>query len=166
MFTPTITHTHTYTHTHTDSTYEPVESTMKRFNNLYGKPVIPFYRTTLYELVQVGVGVCVCVCLCVEHDTQQHCFFSFSHLCADSHYIHLLTHTHTHTHTPTHIQTGALAVGDGSFVYTHFFAYGFLYAFEAVFKGYPVPGEWVNLFEAAVCVCVSVCVCVCVCVCV
>ncbi len=27
---------------------------MKRFNNLYGRPVIPFYRTTLYELVQVG----------------------------------------------------------------------------------------------------------------
>ena len=28
---------------------------MKRFNNLYGRPVIPFYRTTLYELVQVRV---------------------------------------------------------------------------------------------------------------
>jgi hypothetical protein len=26
---------------------------MKRFNSLYGRPVIPFYRTTLYELVQV-----------------------------------------------------------------------------------------------------------------
>lgn len=34
-------------------------------------------------------------------------------------------------------------------MYTHFFAYGFLYAFEAVFKGYPVPNEWVALFEAA-----------------
>ena len=34
---------------------------MKRFNNLYGRPVIPFYRTTLYELVLVG-GVCVCSC--------------------------------------------------------------------------------------------------------
>ena len=36
-----------------DAAHEPVESTMKRFNNLYGRPVIPFYRTTLYELVQV-----------------------------------------------------------------------------------------------------------------
>lgn len=34
-------------------------------------------------------------------------------------------------------------------MYTHFFAYGFLFAFEAVFKGYPVPNEWVALFEAA-----------------
>lgn len=34
-------------------------------------------------------------------------------------------------------------------MYTHFFAFGFLYAFEAVFKGYPVPNEWVALFEAA-----------------
>jgi hypothetical protein len=34
-------------------------------------------------------------------------------------------------------------------MYTHFFAFGFLYAFEAVFKGYPVPNEWVTLFEAA-----------------
>jgi hypothetical protein len=66
-------HTYSYTHTHiltytpthppTDSKYEPVESTMKRFNNLYGKPVIPFYRTTLYELVQVGLSLSLCVCL-------------------------------------------------------------------------------------------------------
>ncbi|KAM3567970.1 hypothetical protein VYU27_009897, partial [Nannochloropsis oceanica] len=35
-----------------DAEHEPVEHTMKRFNNLYGRPVIPFYRTTLYELVQ------------------------------------------------------------------------------------------------------------------
>jgi len=35
-------------------------------------------------------------------------------------------------------------------MYTHFFAFGFLYAFETVFKGYPVPNEWEALFEAAV----------------
>ena len=48
-----------------------------------------------------------------------------------------------------HIQTAHLAVTDASFVYTHFFAFGFLFAFETVFKGYPVPNEWVALFEAA-----------------
>jgi hypothetical protein len=31
---------------------EPVEATVNRFNKLYQRPVIPFYRTTLYELVQ------------------------------------------------------------------------------------------------------------------
>lgn len=30
---------------------------MKRFNSLYGRPVIPFYRTTLYELVQVRTHI-------------------------------------------------------------------------------------------------------------
>lgn len=76
---------------------ETVELTMNRFNNLYKRPVIPFYRTTLYELVQT-----------------------------------------------TH-----LAVTDATFMYTHFFAYGFVYAFDAIFKGYPVENEYIAFFEAA-----------------
>lgn len=77
------------------------------------------------------------------------------------------------------VQTAHLAVSDATFKYTHFFAYGFLYAFESIFKvllpgpvspqgagqplltlaccccgggglqGYPVPNEWKLLFEAA-----------------
>lgn len=38
---------------------------MKRFNSLYGRPVIPFYRTTLYELVQVRPSLRPCFVFCV-----------------------------------------------------------------------------------------------------
>lgn len=39
-----------------DETRETVEATMLRFNMNYKRPIIPFYRTTLYELVQVRQG--------------------------------------------------------------------------------------------------------------
>lgn len=33
---------------------EPMEKTMNRFNAMYSRPVIPFYRSVLYDLVQVS----------------------------------------------------------------------------------------------------------------
>jgi len=42
-----------------DPNNEPMEKTMNRFNSLYMRPVIPFYRSVLYDLVQVSSIVSV-----------------------------------------------------------------------------------------------------------
>jgi len=40
-------------------------------------------------------------------------------------------------------------VFDPNFVYTRFFAHGFVFAFDTIFKGYPLAGEWEAFFVAA-----------------